>query len=314
MDMTTLSACFEPANFGVKACFCGKPTVEDHDFCFCSPQCARADAMRALGGEGDCHYRNVMRGAFAKQTSGPAMHRHKSEYQLRRASRVSGTSERFHHPSKPTDEKTLPTLAEVTNSILAREERSGGGAVAADAYVRDSRQPCEFWNESVHPIATPPLANIPLSHNGSQQTLKRSVPSKAGLNMRVRKSVLALFRKMSEQTAPLNVEKKLPTVGREPSVTAVPVEDIEEENEEEAAFWRLVNRTEGATRCHQANSSTITRRSGGIRRSASFTGWNKPAENWKEEGVMQVVHQLREAWDEVPDFVPDFDERSDEEY
>jgi hypothetical protein len=132
--------------------------------------------------------------------------------------------------------------------------------------------------------------------------------------MRVRKSVLALFRKMSEQTAPLNVEKKLPSVGRESSVTAVPVEDIEEENEEEAAFWRLVNRTEDARRCHQASSSTITRRSGGIRRSASFTGWNKPAENWKEEGVMQVVHQLREAWDEVTDFVPDFDERSDEEY
>lgn len=267
--------------------------------------------MRARGGENDCHYRNVMREACAKQTSGPAMHRHKSEYQLRRASRVSGTSERLHRPSKPTDEKTLPTLAEVTSSILAREKRSGGGAVTSDAFVRDSRQPCEFWNESVDPIATPPLANIPLSHGGHQRTLKRSVPSKAGLNMRVRKSMLALFRKVSEQTAPLNVERKLPTMGRESLVNAVPVEDIEEE-EAAFCFWRLVNRTEDATRCHQA--STITRRSGSVRRSASFTGWNRPTENWKEDGVMRVVHQLREAWDEVPDFVPDFDERSDEEY
>ncbi|OAX41418.1 hypothetical protein K503DRAFT_798014 [Rhizopogon vinicolor AM-OR11-026] len=314
--MTTLTCAgsFVPTNIGVKACFCGKATVEDHEFCFCSPQCARADAMRALG-EDDCHYRKVMRKACAQQgSSEPAIHRHKSEYQLRRASRISGIS---HHPSKPTHEKTLPTLAEVTSSILAREGRSEGSVVVSDAFVCDPRRPCESQNEYFEPITTHPIATIPHTQGGPQQTLKRSLPSKAGLNKSIRNSVLAFFRKPTEKSPPLNVERKVPTIRKEPSVTAIAVEDTEEENEEEAAFWRMVNRTEDTSRPHQARSITTSRQSGGIRRSASFASWNRPAANWKsfeeESDTMKVVFQLRQVWNEVPDVVPNFDERSDEE-
>lgn len=280
-------------NVGVKACFCGKPTVKDHDFYFCSPQYARADAMRALD-EDDCHYRKVMRGAYANQgSSEPAIYRHKSENQLRR---VSGISQRLHHPPKPTNEKVLPTLAEVTSSILAREGRSGGGSSVHSPWgARNSR------NESFGSTATP----IPLSRGGPRQMLEHSLPSQAGLSHGARNPVSAFPRKSTEQTAPLRVNK-VSVIGRERSRNPIPAEAIEED-EEETAFWRMVNRTEDTPRFHQTSSITTTRRSVGIRRSASFASWQAQA----ERDVSEVVFQLRKAWDES-DVMPDFNE-SDEE-
>ncbi|KAG1818482.1 uncharacterized protein BJ212DRAFT_93702 [Suillus subaureus] len=66
-------------------CFCGKSTVKDHEFCFCSPACARADSFRALGGQSDYHYRNVIRKAYIYANLAAPEHallRHKSEHQL----------------------------------------------------------------------------------------------------------------------------------------------------------------------------------------------------------------------------------------
>jgi hypothetical protein len=256
-----------------------------------------------------------MREARATQgSSEPALHRHKSEYQLRRgsiANRASGISQRLHRPSKPVHSNALPTLADVTTSILAREGRCEGGAVESDAFVRDPRRPCESRNETVGPIATPPINN-----GGPRQKLKRALPSKAGLNQAVRRSVLALFRKTNEENARPKVEKKISVMRREPSITAIQVEVIEEENEEEAAFWRMVNGIENAAPLHQASSIATTRQSRAIRRSASFAGWKSPTGNRKsfdEGSLMDVVYQLREAWNEEEDVTPDFDERSDEE-
>ncbi|KAG1732454.1 uncharacterized protein EDB91DRAFT_675379 [Suillus paluster] len=294
---------FAPVHIGIRLCFCGKPTVEDHDFCFCSPQCARADAMRALG-EDDCHYRQVMRGAYANSGAPePAIYRHKSENQLRNASiarRVPGMSQGLRHPPKPTHEKTLPTLEEATSS--------------RDRRVHDTRRPFESRNEGVGLIAAEPSAP-------PQRTLKRSLPSRAGLSNGVRGSVLAMFRNKNQQTAPLNVKKKAPVINRESSVTAAVLRDMEEENEEEAALWKLLNSTEdrSPTAYPQARPITATRRSGGIRRSASFAGWNDQIENRKpfekdRGSVMQSVFQLRKMWQETPDPMPNFDEESDEEY
>jgi hypothetical protein len=65
MDPLILANVFPSDHIGNKYCFCGKPAVEDHEFYFCSPGCARADSLRTLGGQGDSHYRNVMQRARA---------------------------------------------------------------------------------------------------------------------------------------------------------------------------------------------------------------------------------------------------------
>ena len=46
-------------------CFCGRKTVESHEFWFCSTECARQDSLRSLGGP-NCHYRNVVRDAYVR--------------------------------------------------------------------------------------------------------------------------------------------------------------------------------------------------------------------------------------------------------
>ncbi|KAG1748573.1 hypothetical protein EDB19DRAFT_1825623 [Suillus lakei] len=241
MNPLILTNAFASVHIGVKQCFCGKPTVEDHDFCFCSPDCARADSLRALGGQGDCHYRNVMRRACANSAAPE------------------------HGP----------------------------------------RRPFESRNESVVAQQSPP----------PQRTLKHSLPSKPGLNKGVRGSIFAMFRKQSQQTAPPSTK-----IRRESSVTGAILQEMEEEDEEEATLRRLLNHTEDRSRPptlaqYQARQTTATRRSGVIRRSASFAGFNSQIDNRKERGsVMETLFQLRQAWNGTTDIMPDFDERSDEEY
>ena len=46
-------------------CFCGRKTVESHEFWFCSTECARMDSLRSLG-DPNCHYRNVVRDAYVR--------------------------------------------------------------------------------------------------------------------------------------------------------------------------------------------------------------------------------------------------------
>lgn len=149
MNTRTHTDPFAPAHMRVKRCFCGKLTVEDHDFCFCSPDCARSHAMRALRGD-DCHYRKVVRKAYVNcGAPEPAIYRRKSEDHLRRfpiAKRASGIIPRLPSPPKPTHqynkptigvqgggyaqkEKVFPTLAQVTSAVFARKAKHGGDSV-----------------------------------------------------------------------------------------------------------------------------------------------------------------------------------------
>ncbi|KAG1727819.1 hypothetical protein EDB19DRAFT_174659 [Suillus lakei] len=286
---------FASVHIGVKECFCGNPTVEDHDFCFCSPDCARADSLRALSGQGDCHYRNIMQRAYASSAAPEhALLRRQSEHQLRSVSIAKRVSVSRHSPHPPKPTKTLPTLEEATSSITTREGRYEG----RDTSVDNPRRPFEPRNESIGTQQSPP----------PQRTLKRSLPSKSGLNTGVRGSIFAMFRKKNQETAPPNAR-----IRRESSVTGAILQELEEENEEEDALRRLLNRTEDRSRPpslahHQVRQTTADRRSRIIRRSASFAGF-------KGRGsVMETVFQLRQAWNDEPEFMPDFDERSDEEY
>jgi hypothetical protein len=97
---------------------------------------------------------------------------------------------------------------------------------------------------------------------------------------------------------------------------------MEEENEEEAVWGRVLNRMEDSSRpptlVHdKARQSTDIRRSRFVRRSASFAGLNSQVENrnGNRESVMEVVFQLRQAWNETTDITAEeyFYEGSDEE-
>ncbi|KAG1882757.1 hypothetical protein F4604DRAFT_351952 [Suillus subluteus] len=172
-----------------------------------------------------------------------------------------------------------------------------------DASVYSTRRPFEPRNEFVG-AQQPPLP---------QRTLKRSLSSKSGLNKGVRSSIFAMFRK--KQTSQPDAK-----IRRESSVTGAILQEMEEEIEEEVASQRLLNRTEDRSRPptlvhHQVRQTTTIRRSCVIRRSASFAGLNSQIENRNGErgSVMEAVFQLRQAWNETTDFIPDFDERSDEE-
>jgi hypothetical protein len=281
MDPLILANVFPSDHIGNKYCFCGKPAVEDHEFYFCSPRCARADSLRTLGGQGDYHYRNVMQ--RARDNPPVAQHtlvRHKSEHQLRTVSiarRVSA-SQQSPHTSKPT--MTLPTLEEEdAPSILIGEDRCEG----RDSSVQ-ARRPFEPRGGSVDAQQSPP----------PERTLKRSLTSKAGLNKGIRDSVFALFRKKSQKTGPPSAKLR-----GESSVTGAMLQEMEEEDEEEA------------------RQSTDIRRSRVIRRSVSFAGLNSQMENrnGNRGSVMETIFQLRQAWNETTDITAeDFNEGSDEDY
>ncbi|KAG1855903.1 hypothetical protein C8R48DRAFT_763449 [Suillus tomentosus] len=208
-----------------------------------------------------------------------ALSRHKSEHQLRSVSISKRASVLQQSPRSPKAVKILPTLEEVTTTIPARES--------------------EPRNESVDTQQSDP----------PQRTLKRSLPSKPGLNKGVRDSIFAMFRKKIQQAAPPSTK-----IRRESSVTGAILQEMEEETEEEAAFGRLQDRMDDSSRPptlvhHQVRQTTDTRRSRVIRRSASFAGLNGD-----RGSVMEVVSQLRQAWNDMTDITPDFDESSDEEY
>ncbi|KIK33792.1 hypothetical protein CY34DRAFT_813360 [Suillus luteus UH-Slu-Lm8-n1] len=282
MDDLILANVYESAHSGTKDCFCGKPAVEDHEFYFCSTGCARADSLRTLGGQGDCHYRNVMQKARDNPpTPQHTLARHKSEQQLRTVSiaRRASASRQSIRPPKPT--KTLPTLKEEdAPAILIGEARCEG----KDTSVQGPPRPFEPRNESVAAQQAPPPP---------QRTLKRSLTSKAGLNKNIRDSVFALFRKKSQKTGTPSAK-----VQGESSVTGAMLQKMEEEDEEEV------------------RQSTGIRRSRVVRRSVSFAGLNSQIESriGGRGSVMETIFQLRQAWDETTDITgEDLNEGSDED-
>ncbi|KAI9568440.1 hypothetical protein HD554DRAFT_2172239 [Boletus coccyginus] len=122
-------------------CFCGRKTVEFHEFWFCSTECARQDSLRSLGGP-DCHYRNVVRQTYVQASP---------ELQLRRMKSVDnfrlGPSERrgfANAPSRflPQSNTTVarraaqdqnmagfPTLSQVTGKVLTKKAKTGEALV-----------------------------------------------------------------------------------------------------------------------------------------------------------------------------------------
>ncbi|OJA15882.1 hypothetical protein AZE42_09485 [Rhizopogon vesiculosus] len=310
---------FAPAHMSVNRCFCGKPTLEYHDFCFCSPECARADALRALGGD-DCHYRKVVRKAYVNSGApAPAIYRRKSEDQLRRfsiAKRISGIIPRLTRPSKPTHQlnnptigiqaeeyaqkdKAFPTLAQVTSAVLARKEKHGDDSIVVDTSTTN--------------LATAEISLDVVPHPSDIPTQK----TQSGFSRGARAQAFA-----PQQTVPLKVDKRIAALRRQSSILHPVTEEVGAENGDEAAIPRVLDhRTDDRPvlpRPQRHISPSSIHHSGNIRRSASFAGWHRPVErrdSVAEEGesLMHLFDQLSDArsWIEDFDGTPDQDEKSD---
>ncbi|KIJ13114.1 hypothetical protein PAXINDRAFT_181417 [Paxillus involutus ATCC 200175] len=258
-------------------CFCGKATVEDHEFCFCSTQCAREDALRALD-DTECHYRDVVRRACIKAGVDPCPRRRMSAEEIRllpdaeRASanaplRLVRPTKPVHRKNKPTaggdreDKKRggFPTLSEVTGVVLSKKAMAGEELVV-EAHERPRWQGFGKELSRVNPAPLPAdepfkqisLDAIPLPEDVPRQTLRHAPQSTTGLKNNIRKSVAALF----------NSAKALKT-----GKSAEP----------EMVFGHPVNPFATVTfgpRAPPPPSCVPVPKSKGLRRSASFAGWD----------------------------------------
>ncbi|KAF9236968.1 hypothetical protein BU15DRAFT_76459 [Melanogaster broomeanus] len=295
---------FDPEQMRGNLCFCGKETVEYHDFCFCSTQCAREDTIRALD-DTECHYRDVMRRACIKAGApDPYPRRRMSAEQLRplpieeRASasaplRLVRPTNPVHHKNKPTvggdsegrKRGVFPTLSQVTGVVLSKKAVAGEQLVAE---ARDRARWRGFGNTSSRvkqaqaPVDEPEalqqisLDDIPLPEDVPRQTLRPVPQPTAGLKNNIRKSVTAFFnsgkgRKFGKSD-----------LGSESRIFGHPVNTL----------------TPGKISSRFPIPSAIpVQESRGLRRSASFAGWDAFPQNPaldEDDSLMQIVAEMRE--------------------
>ncbi|KAH7909572.1 hypothetical protein BJ138DRAFT_1154967, partial [Hygrophoropsis aurantiaca] len=202
----------EAQYFNVPTCFCGKPTIADHDNCYCSRICAQEDAARSLFGK-KSHYRDIYQVAKRKAAEAhgialaplgpPANASH-----IRGKPTLAGASDsRNRTLRKPAAH--WPTLEDITAEVMAKN----GNVPPRGPYMtpmppRDGRQhyhPHLDEENRVHPIidlntvaaATPPppfLKRTPRSSFFSRNSVRRT----ASQNMLNR----------LRGTEPLRVEKR----------------------------------------------------------------------------------------------------------
>ncbi|KAI6030620.1 hypothetical protein F5J12DRAFT_300861 [Pisolithus orientalis] len=145
-------------------CSCGAPTIAEHEFCFCSPRCAREDALRALGAS-ESHYRNVFKRACVPPE--PSLRRLASSGVLRPGPSIQPewtTKSKTAKPELRTGNSqpyrnnvahgTLPTLEQVTEAVLAKNARNGGHLGSDRDRARwggpGSGQRGDVWQSTVH--------------------------------------------------------------------------------------------------------------------------------------------------------------------
>lgn len=196
-------------------CFCGRKTVEYHDFLFCSTQCARQDALRSLGGS-ECHYRTVVRDAYVRAGA--------SELQPRRmasAVHICPTpSDRLCFVNVPPPFMPPPNLPQQSNMTpagrVAWDENMGGfptrsgnalstkstaGEPVAESHNRSRREGFPHAPSRAHPILRPDnhtfqqinLNSIPLPEEVPIRPLRRAPSSIDVLNNNTKKSTLSML-------------------------------------------------------------------------------------------------------------------------
>ncbi|KAG1787631.1 hypothetical protein EV424DRAFT_50012 [Suillus variegatus] len=294
---------FSEAHMGITKCFCGKLTVENHDFCFCSPECARADALTALGGE-DSHYRKVVRKAYVSCGAiPPVIYRRKAGEKTPITKHIPALPIPPSQPANPAHqqniggqdgwsakkEKVFPTLAQVTTAVLARKAKQGGEAAANETSVKIPQVAVQISLDAL-PVPSPPH-------------IQRARP---GLDRGAHGSPLTQLRSAPRQIMPLRVDDKSAGLRSQPSILHPVAEERGRRNGDDAPLPRKLDlRAEERPmyprlqRPVLPNTTTAIRPSDSLRRSASFAGWHSPAEHCdhvSEEGesLEELYNQLRD--------------------
>ncbi|KIJ60236.1 hypothetical protein HYDPIDRAFT_43478 [Hydnomerulius pinastri MD-312] len=337
---------FSPEQMRGNLCFCGNPTVEDHDFCFCSPHCAREDALRALD-DTECHYRDVVRRACIRagvpDLYGPRR-RMSAEYlraeerpdsgrplklvrpagaaHRRNVSTVGGDAEA---PTENEQKKNgrFPTLSQVTGVVLAKKALAGEELISES---RDRPRWHGFGNASASSARATPetrdadalvqqisLDVIQLPEEDMlprPHTLKRAPQSTTGLKNNIRKSVAALFNAGKARAQGFNKASKnndFPALSEIRADLEIPQDRV---------FGHPIN----APSTRDVLPASPPRRSPplpvprGLRRSVSFAGWDAfPTDPVDEEDtLMRVLEEMRDEM-RVDSFEPrDFFDEGDE--
>ncbi|KAG1727807.1 hypothetical protein EDB19DRAFT_1914040 [Suillus lakei] len=325
MNSRTRPNPYSSAYMGITRCFCGNLTVEDHDFCFCSPECARADALAALGGD-DSHYRKIVRQAYVScGAKAPVAYRRKSKEKTPIAKHVPAILPGIPRPTQPTHqqnqqnmgvqddrsakkEKVFPTLAQVTTAILARKAKQGGDPVVETSM----KSPQVTIQKSRDALPLPP-------HPPIQQT-------RPGLDRGVHKSPLTQLRSAPQRIMPLKVDNTTDVLRAQPSTLHLLAEERGRENTDIAALLRKLDRRAEerampprSQRQVLPNPTVAIPPPGSLRRSASFAGWHSPTKHPDRvadvgESLMELFDQLEDVrtWIEGWDGTPDLNEKAHE--
>jgi len=184
--------------------------------------------------------------------------------------------------------KVFPTLAQVTSGVLARKAKHGGDSVKTSTTNLVAAQ------ISLDAVSLPP------------NTLTQQTKPDSGRG--VRTQGMAQLRSAPQQTVPLKVNKKIAGLRGQPSILHPLKEEAEmgTENEDEAAFSRMVDRRKEDRPMSPSPQRQISpsrspiHRLGSIRRSASFSGWNRPVEH--RDSVVEDGESLIELFDQLSDF------------
>lgn len=283
-------------------CFCGRKTVESHEFWYCSTECARQDSLRSLDNP-ECHYRNVVQAYVRGDGPEPQPRRMVSADHMRSFANapppfVPPMNPPQHNapfaPRAPCERNMLgyPTLSQVTGKILSKKA-SAGESLRATAERHDRPR----WEglSNAHPSqgSSDPtfqqisLDAIPLPEHVPARPLRRVPSSIGGLRNNTGKPSVA----------------KLLNFGRSRKATEGEIS--------ERVFGHPVNpiippvRKESLPSHHQVNtpSATLAQSTKALRRSVSFNGWNATARDPRDEqdSLMNIIEEMREEFSECFD-------------
>lgn len=293
-------------SFVPELCFCGRKTVESHEFWFCSSHCARLDSLRSLG-DPECHYRKVVRTAYV-QAGVPELHprRMVSVDHLRLAppkqrgfanppSHVLPSTKPSHQRNIPLVRRNahdrnmgeFPTLSQVTDKLV-NKKAAAGEPLVAERHDRPRFQGFPNTQSRARPVQSPrdhtfeqiSLDAIPLQEQVPVRSLRHAPQSSDGLKNNIRKSVTAL----------LNVGRTRKDKGENPErVFGHPV----------STFVPLLRKESMPSRRPRSPPSAISvSKSKALRRSASFAGWYANPHSGPPNEQDMVMHVIREMRDE----------------
>ncbi|KAF8550102.1 hypothetical protein OG21DRAFT_1525383 [Imleria badia] len=303
-----------------ESCFCGRKTVESHEFWYCSTECARQDSLRSLGSS-ECHYRNVVRDAYARAGAPKRqLRRVASSFHLRPGPPdgrgFANAPPPFVPPTNLPHQGNVnraaqdrnvpgfPTLSQVTGKVLSYKATVGKPLVVkrherprwegfpdASSRARPVQRPGDHTVEQISLDATPFLDHVPA------RSLRRVPSFIDGLRNNARKSSLLNFGRSRKGKEGEDPERRF---GHPVNPITPPV------RKESLRSHRQMD----------PSSADPAQTSKALRRSASFAGWNATAHAGRgpcneQDSLMHIIEEMREELGESFDPRSLFDQEED---